>query len=1417
MMSTAASDVSVSAKKRTFSAILEAHVRKRPACVSELELQEAAIQLLNRNQNLPQLLQEQVDAVPHKVSCIEEEGLNKDALPAAPPSSGAEAPPMLGGSLFVFALQREAVQLGVPVGALSARLVAERVSSILGSSPGVLLNSAQRAQLDVLVKSTRELLSQGAFSSRLLCQELWSSQTRPQLEVVWSLHAGNVLSLENILESMEGAGPWLEGQLRALCGQTDAEDEDVKREVLAGVASIVMRAGFQEAQDPGMTCRRIALVCRGVLDDMLSWVLDSVSQQAQTQPRAAESWVQVFDVSACSVSVSGDVFLCFLTHSLTYTLTYRPRLKVSDAIAKQNAWSFAKSSRLLTLLYRKLSVLSSVDELLSHLLQVLETREVNWQHVLSYLSTLLVYHPDAQQSLTEMLSRLLRSAFEGYDLESMITAFLLARQGALESPAIFPPYSEWFKMSFGSASGYHGNSKKSLVFLLKFLSDLVPFDPPQYLKVHLLHPPFVPSKHRTLLQEYVSLAKTRLADLQVSVEDMGLYEDVSAVTEPVQPQCQAAQDVERAVSLFENTGKISAAVMEASIFRKPYFLSRFLPALLTPRVLPEVADIRMAFIESLRRAEKIPASLYNTYTQSCERERRRQLEGAGVEMRDQEPLERLQNELQELRSLLSTPGRERDFQPQLSPVLEALRETVPDEEDYTTHQPVIRLRPDTATQSELESKVVGTILRNFCQCLMEASRTNPPNRQGQWASQFVRMLLGHKPLLPALLHRLWDLLHNQGASLAAAHVLGLAAFVPLAPPLRCRTQKDMSFCLQFCVAAVCYGLCRGASSEHLQPFVPSSLYKKLLYLIPRLVSGARGGSAPAFEGLRPAGTEREEQDLWRNITDPYASWRRSASVLWMHSSFHALRTHPDYQLSFSECLAAELRVQRSQDALSDTERLEYQQWVCHQEYLSAPLDRGGCAGDVKTACAHILSAVMELETSVKMGPAPSCGRVDTDTCLPDILCRMQELLYELELAAVPSGARGEGEGGGGGRWILEQIWEKCPVAGEVPTVSTDLALQQVLQVCNRVIVALPVTALMTVQTQGGRTSLDCRAFMEHINHRQRNVCSPAGLLPYPVTAHFYRGVLTASARCDRPIRAVNEVLSQLHLQCPLLLVSAGRWWAWLGPVLVSLWRRLSDDPLPEQIQCLADCYSWACSTARAESRPRSSAPPLLLAACLHHAGGRSLRTTLEQLSQQRQVLAFLLFFSITDLLSAVLQPQQEGNIAEAQGLCLEVMTRLQDCTDWLPLFQLPAAEHASFQAVTMVTTDRHLRLMPFAFYSLVPLLDGEVLGRLAKGTPGFLLCAVRCYTALNTLFLDGDTPAPCSDHTAQMDPLVMMARAREALFRIIALSPNTHVSHSLQRQLQEACGELDPEMTATLSSHLAPPSLDNSLEELDFL
>ncbi|KAM4618892.1 Fanconi anemia group A protein [Polymixia lowei] len=1448
-------------QKRTVTSLLAGRVVKKPKQEDAKGLQEAAIQLLNQHQNLSSLLLEVESPNPRNVFCKENAG-QKDASPEGLPSA-------IAGSLMVSELRRQASELGIPVVALSVKMVLERLMKMTGTEEEdedrrrVLLTSSQRVQLCGLLQSTRELLSLGAFCPKLFWQEYWKDRKQPRLEVLFHLHSQNILTVKNILESDEGVGSWLVSELKALCGWTAPEEQQegnqVQHNVLTTVVGVLVGTGFEESQGTAAPNRRVSLLCCSVLDDMLSWFLDTLDKSHTPQSGgAAELWIQLFDVSLCGTSASPEALRQFFTHSLTHTFTYKAQFKVSDAIAMQNEWSFAKTSRLLTALFRKLAVVFSVEELLHHLQQVLETHEVNWQHVLSFLSTLLVYNPNAQPSLRELLSRLLSSAFEGYDLENMITAFLLARQGALEGPALFPSYSDWFKMSFGGASGYHGSSKKSLVFLLKFLSDLVPFDPPQYLKVHILHPPYVAVKHRNLLLDYVSLAKTRLADFKVSVEDMGLYEDVSgAAGAPVKPQSQALQDVERAVSLFESTGRISATIMEASIFRRPYFLTRFLPALLEPRVLPLKADAKMSFIEALRKADKIPAAQYSSYVESCQRQRQQHREEVVVET-DDDPQGVLAVQLQEFRRLVGE-GDDGELSAQLCRISHTLSVIFPDRPDPLIGQTVVKLLTDTPPSAELH--VVNMILRNFCQCMLDVSRTNPPNKQSRWAAQLLSVLLGHTQLVSALVHRLWDLFHNQGPSLSAAHLLGLAAFVvhlhvsnsqsplvlmdpPLLPKpvpvtealscaLLCTTHTNMLFCLRFCVAAVCYGICRGDSPSQHPDYVPAGLYKKLLYLIPRLLPEARRTPLTS-EGPGVSGEEYQDcgtAGLWNSTTD---TWRTSAWRLWRNTAFRQLARLPQYQLSLSEWLATELRVQRNEDALSDPDRQEYQRWAGLELYLSCPVEQGGCGGDMKTLCSHILNSIMDHDPRHSQ-ETPEHRLSETGTCLPDILSRLQEAIYDMQLTAQRSS---RGSRGDACHFLLELVSQRCSssVTSDSQSIGRELSLQHALQTWNRVLLALPALLFVPTRNEGGRTTLDCNTLIEHVNQHQRKACSPAGLLPYHVTAHFLKGVLSASLGCGHSSGEVNKAWSQISLQCPLLLVSTVHWWDRLSPTLSSLWHHLCDgEPLPEQLRLLAACQRWACSLVQDVSSPVPPAPALLLAASLHRAWGgcqgnqgksQSLTATLEMLGQgkerqHRKVLVFLLFLCVTDLLSTYLHPQEEESRRRTGELCSDILTALVDSPDWLLIFKSPATgavhEQGLYQSVTMVTPDEHTRLMPLAFYSLLLQQSPELLERAAR-CPGFLHTAVLCYISLLQLFLDGRTPHPITEHDAsqvtEMEPSQVLSRAQQFLLRTISQSSPTVLSSSQLSQLESQCAQLDPEVAAALSSHLGPDSLS---QEMDFL
>ncbi|XP_068384520.1 Fanconi anemia group A protein isoform X8 [Eschrichtius robustus] len=659
----AASDPGHGGRRRAWVELLAGRVRRQQlGPEGEPKVGESAVRLLRRHLNLGDLVLE-VDGPPRKQLCLSRL-IDYD---------GPGAHTDLSSSLIGSALRDQAAQLGVPAAVLSSQVVASGLVQVCeadaGPPPKVLMTPDQRKKLSSLFEIAQNLLAQSMFSRLSFCQELWKVQNSLLLEAVWRLHVQNIVSLQELLEShadSQAVVAWLSRDLRLLCEQTEApcQHADVARAMLSDFVQMLVLRAFQKNVDVRGTVEPewMTQVAVAVLERMLASALEALAagiQEGSAAHKAVSCWFSVFSGHMYRSIISTESPKRFFCHTLTQILTHKPVLKVSDAVQMQREWSFARTPPLLSGLYRRLFVILSPEELVDCLQEVLETREVNWQHVLSCVSTLVICLPDAQQLVNGWVSRLLAHAFESCDLDSMVLAFLVARQAALEGPAAFPSYAAWFQAAFGSARGFHSCSKKALVFLFKFLSDLVPFEAPRYLQVHVLHPPLVPSKYRALLTDYVALARTRLADLKVSIENMGLYEDLSSAGDVTEPHRQTSQDVEKAIMVFEHTGKIPAAVLEASIFRRSYYLSHFLPALLTPRVLPRVPDSRAVLIESLRRAEKIPPSLYATYRQACSTVRekpedaasRREVEPSCAE----EPLGLLTTALRELRASVTDP------------------------------------------------------------------------------------------------------------------------------------------------------------------------------------------------------------------------------------------------------------------------------------------------------------------------------------------------------------------------------------------------------------------------------------------------------------------------------------------------------------------------------------------------------------------------------------------------------------------------------------------------------------------------------------------------------------------------------------------------------------------------------------------
>ncbi|XP_063169231.1 Fanconi anemia group A protein [Candoia aspera] len=1353
-------------------------------------------------------------------------------------------------SALVSALKDKASVLGMPVGILSARMAANIIEKIsLESDQTTLLNAEHRKKLFCLFQSLKELLTDNAFCHSVLAQEVWKMQRPLVLEAAWHLHRENIVRLEELLEKnpdIPALVGWLSSSLCLLCHQMEERplDTETGQNILTDFAIVLLQNGFAKTfeLEKKLETKKISEICCAVLERMLAWVLDAVAKEqdsASPTLKAVKRWLQVYSIMAFQGTVPPGFLQQFFGHLFTQVLTYNPHLKVSDAINLQREWSFARTSSVLATLYRKLFVVFKAEDLTHRLQQVLETSEVNWHHVLSCISTLLVCHSQAEQLVKDLLGCLLRKAFENYDLENMITAFLIVRQAALEGPALFPPYAEWFKLTFGNAGSPHGSSKKTLVFFFKFLSQLVPFEAPQYLKVHLLHPPFVPSKYRLLLLEYITLAKTRLADLKVSIEDMGLYENVSSTKEASQPCCQALQDVEKAIQIFRNTGKVPASVMEASIFRRSYYTSHFLPALLVPRVLPETPDSCMALIESLKRAEKIPPNTYATYIEDCKAAKNKLLrEGsAETEARDlTAPLEQLKAELEALRLLVTDTDKHSAIPAQIAVVSEKLMEVlgrVKDEDEAASLTLRVRLDLLAPEVGPADQGAVDLLLASFCQNVMAASYFLPPERQGSWPSLFVKMISGHRPLLSSLLSRLCQLLYHQGPSLSDAHILGLAAFAvhfseaePLLPAvdlcspsvpraalhtglplaelwdylLVCRSGDSALFCLRFCTAAISYFLCKfpSLSRERLCSLLPPGFVKKLQHVVPRLCSEARGTGCEGDTAAFP----------WKMLSSATLCYRKAALSLWRQTRFKELLQEKAFQLTLPEWLSMELEVLPDQDTLSARERQGFHHWALYQHYLPRPVAAGGCDGNLREMGTVLANAILDF---FQRAESEACGLLKNPERptthargSPDVYCRFQELVLELELErrrALPGASDREAH------FLFQVFRERLKALGDGSALRDRLLRQQELLSQTRILLGLPPSVLVATRKKGGKVAVACEDFFSFVNTELRNSCSRGCSLPYDITAHFFRGLLSTGLECNNPAQEVTAALSSCQAGCPILLCSAARWWQRLEFVLCSQWERLFGVPLAQGLQSLKDLQSSFNSFLSSEATSLPSNLTWVSATFLHFALQQQVEPekrgdVLKRLGPKaEQFLVYVFFFSVTDFISAKVAPQEGMDVCKA----LEWSSRVLQClveqgAGWPAVFCPAGTGCRLYEALHDTVPDQHLKMLPVAFYSLLFASDAEQLIR----QQAFLRVAVDMYAQLLQLFTEGTAVAGPSEreqplHVGSLeDSLTLIKQARQLLLCVIPLCPPETFS-SLQEMLS-LCGVLDPELKAALVS-----------------
>ncbi|XP_028736731.1 Fanconi anemia group A protein [Peromyscus leucopus] len=1426
--------------RKTWTELMAGRVKKQTYNPErEQKLKDSALQLLRYHQNMNDLLLEVEDPQCKKL-CLSKL-IDRDSASAYSDQSSSFIPS---------AFRDQASVLGVPVGILSARVFARSVQQVcVESSHPVLLSSEQRKKLSSLLEVSQLLLARNMFSRLTFCQELWKAQNSLLLEAVWCLHTHNVVSLQELLHShpdMQAMTMWLFRNLCILCEQMEAScpSSDTTKAMLSGFVQLLVSRGFQESSDPRpVEPEKMPQVATAVLQRMLTFALDTLDADPQvtSASQTVRGWFSVYSGHVCCGTTAVDSLKRFFSHTLTQILTHKAVLKVSDAIQMQKEWSFAKTCHLLTTLYCRVFVTLGPEESVGRLQEVLETQEVNWQHVLSCLSTLVVCFPEAQHLVKDWVACLMARAFESYHLDSMVTAFLIVRQATLEGPFVFPSYADWFKESFGSSLGYHSCSKKALVFLFKFLSDLVPWEPARYMQVHIFHPPLVPSKYHSLLTDYISLAKTRLADLKVSLENVGLYENLSSSGDIAEPQSQAIQDVEKAVVVFEQTGKVPMAVMEASIFRRPYYLSHFLPALLTPRVLPEVPDSRVTFIETLKRADKIPSSLYDAYRQACATAEEKQPGDAAPGKRTEpdcaeQPLGLLTAALEELRALMTDPTQYDVISAQVAVVSERLNAALGhSNDDSSLRRAKIQLSILTPTLQTQDQEVVDLLLTAFCQNQMAASSFVPPERQSPWAVLFVRTLCGHV-LFPAVLTRLCQLLHHQGPSLSTPHVLGLAALavhlgesksiLPEVDPgviasagslgvpeflnslLTCHTRESLLFCMKFCTAAISYCLRKFTARPlaALRSCLSPGLIKRFQFIMLRVFSEARAPCPP----------EHTASVSWRPLYLPSADWQSAALSLWRWSSFQELLKEKEFYLTYRDWVQLELEIQPEVDVLSDTERHDFHQWAIYEHFFPAPSALGGCDGDLEAACTVLVSELMDFYQSSR-----SCNHSQASDLVlggrtgnEDILLRLQEMAADLELDQGSSVSYGCSTSQ---THILFRVFKRrLQALASGDSMATSLRRQRELLLCKRLLLRLPPSVLLGSPQARQPVSPNCEEFFSLVNSELRNLCCHGSVLTRDITIHFFRGLLNVCFRSQDPALVANLILTECQTKCPVILTSALFWWSSLEPVLCSRWK-CHQSTLPRELQRLQEAREFA-SNFLSDSAPLAPGLAWISAAALHFATREvskgNVKTHLNRLDGERkELLLSLLFFSLMSLLSSYLTQQDTAEYLKAMDICAEVLMCLgRRKVSWLVLFQLTETD-AELGHLLHLAPDQHTKLLPLAFYSLLSYFSEDAITK----EEAFLYVAVDMYLKLMQLFVDGKTrtvlPQAGKSLKFQGHPLLqgspvqLITEARIFLLQLIPQYPKQSLSN--MTELLAGRGDYDPEMSNTLlQRQQAGPSFD---------
>ncbi|XP_072051562.1 Fanconi anemia group A protein-like [Amphiura filiformis] len=981
-------------------------LHKRPLSGgSKTLLREAVLQLIDHHQQLDLLIKESSSLQNSSRNVIPSE-VNKD-------DTISHTHGQFSVDSCISYLKAQAQAAGIPLATLAANVCVAKLSEVLQQYEPTkcpYFDKEAKNAVESILDIVAALKETHSFDRIQFVKELNAKGPLP-LELLWRLHVKSIMTFDLFITSNLGQSQAFTtftsdvGRCLLKCVE---EEQEICTDIMKDISQFLIANGYGsriEVEESSSSATAVQKACVVLLDTICEKILDNPGAKG---PTALAKLLALIRNNSC---LPNKCLIKFSSHLLVLVLSHKAHITVKDAIGTQEQWSFGRAPSGVTSMYRELLLAMECKDAMDVIHRVLEREEVNWKSLLTFSSTLLVCFQKAPQMMKDMIDKLLNQSLESCEQDGLIAAFLLARQAANEGPHVFQSYPQWFRDHFGEGASCLSN-KKTVAFFLAFLTSLVPHEPAEYLKAHLKNQPHVPTKSRESLADYNSLAKTRLADLKVPLESEGIYSSTSTgsigmkQSGKTQMQDQAMEDVEKSVAAYERTSKMPTNVMEASIFRRPYYIGRFLPALLTPRLLPDVPDSKMKFIEELKCADKIPASMLQNYEDACAKEASSLLEGAFTDDAFDdclEPIDSLNVSLEKLPSAVLGSLQSQNasangiaqhisiISDRLSTVLDSITQLL-GEHNVGLDADCVILDLDKSTHNihAQHMQVVDMIIDSFCKtCLAVKSSNNHLDTGSRnalwsrsnalWASQLVAMVSKHRSMIGALYHRLWNLALEQGNTLSTPHIHGIAVFLvhlqvnqQLFPPVfisggATNQQSDgsllhhisrylphhnaqrMQFSVQFTSEVIDYTqrYARGSSEnqqENNLSVIPADVVKKFYHLLLRVCPDVRQCASDGLSCKR----HRVIGAVW---------WTAAFELYHNKQTQDLIQQYK--QVTFQEWLLMELQVEPYNDGMTAIERQDYYRWAVHNHFLSKSTQDGGCGGSYKHACSLILETLLD--------------------------------------------------------------------------------------------------------------------------------------------------------------------------------------------------------------------------------------------------------------------------------------------------------------------------------------------------------------------------------------------------------------------------------------------------------------------------